>query len=301
MLLRRQEAVVTDAGVARRLLDVPRASLHGLRELAHTAAIAALAVACTPFEPGTDELGAEAAELQPAEPGRDWSCLGSVRGRPRNILPIAMGASRLVQSIQILSLVTGSTIPGVSVRACPQRDVECASPLTELEPVRSDGWIDVVLYEGFSGFLEIQGDAIVPMALFFSEPLTLGLQAYPTPVSVVEKAVLPSLTGAIGTRQDPTLGLVVLRTLDCQGEGALGVSYDIDRAGAPWYFVAGLPSSAVQETADSGLGGFINVMPGVAVVSGELEGRALAIMPPTSILVRAGWMTGIRFVPSDPE
>jgi hypothetical protein len=198
-------------------------------------------------------------------------------------------------------LVTGRVVPGLSVRACSQCDVECTSPLTEFEPVRSDGWIDVVLYEGFSGFLEIQGDAIVPIVLSYPEPLALGREAYSTPVSALEKAVLTSLSVAGGVQQDPTLGLVALRTLDCQGDGALGVSYEIDRAGAPWYFVAGLPSTAALETADSGLGGFINATPGVAVVSAELEGRGLAIVPPASILVRARWMTGIRFVPTDPE
>jgi hypothetical protein len=262
---------------------------------------AGFAVACTPFEPGSDELDAEGSELTSAEPGRDWSCLGRIEEAQRNLLPVAPGSERFVHSIQFLSFVTGAVVQGLSVRVCPQRDVECATPLTDFEPVRPDGWIDVVLYSGFSGFLEIRGDAIIPMAFFYPEPITRDREVYASAIGVVERAVLPTLSAAAGAEQESTLGLVVLRTYDCQGESALGVSYDIDKAGTPFYFVAGLPSLTTVETSDSGIGGFFNVAPGVIVASAELGGTGREILKPASMLVRAGWLSYVRFIPFADE
>jgi hypothetical protein len=222
--------------------------------------------------------------------------MGMVDEEPRDLVPDAVGPP-LLQSLQFVSLVSGLAIPGLTVRACSQRDVECMTPMTEFQTVRADGRIDLVLYEGFNGFLEIVGDGIMPIVLFYPEPLAPGQTVYATPVSVIETGVLPGLSVAAGVEQDPMLGLVVLRTLDCQAQGALGVSYDIDKSGTPWFFVDGLPSTKATETIDSGLGGFLNVATGVAVVSGQLESTGRAIVAPTSILVRAGWMTAIRFVP----
>jgi hypothetical protein len=265
-------------------------------------ALAALAVACTPFEPGTDQLGgADGSEPTSAEPGRDWRCLGRIEEAARNLLPEGPSAERFVHSIQFLSVVTGAIVPGLSVRVCAQRDVECAMPVTDFEPVRPDGWIDVVLYEGFSGFLEIQGDAIMPMAFFYPEPITRDREVYASAIGVLERAVVPSLSAAAGAQQESTLGLVVLRAYDCQGEAALGVSYDIDKAGTPYYFVAGLPSLAAVDTSESGIGGFFNVAPGVIVASARLESTGVGILKPASMLVRAGWLSYVRFIPFADE
>jgi hypothetical protein len=256
-----------------------------------------LALACTPFEAGSDELDAETLiQQQSPEPGsgREWACLGA--GEPtRTLVPAPIGR-RLVQSIQILNMVNGAVIPELFVRGCTQRDVECTAPVTERLPVGADGWIDMPLYEGFTGYLEITGDTLLSTALFYPDPLVAGQEVYSTSVGLLERASVPSLTGATGTRQEDAFGLVVLRSLDCEGEGALGVRYSIDKPGSSWYFVDGLPSSGASETADSGLGGFINVAPGVAIVTAELSSAGSPIVAPTSVLVRAGWMTALRFV-----
>lgn len=260
---------------------------------------ALLVPGCTQFEPGTDELADNAVLRQNPTAGRDWTCVAALEEEPRELVPESFGSTRLVQSLRMVSLVTGDAIPGLTIRACSQRDVDCANPLTEPIPLSADGWVDMPLFEGFAGFLEITGDAIVPMALFYPAPVERGGQVYSTPVSLVERALLPSLSLAAGVEQDPLLGLVVLRAYDCQGEGALDVRYSIDKAGSPWYFVAGLPSTAASATADSGLGGFMNVAPGVVVVDAELSPIGSRIVTPTSVLVRAGWMTAIRFFPRD--
>src|SRR5688572_23307028 len=99
---------------------------------------------CTSFEPGTDELSAEPngiqAQLEPG--GLDWSCLPEQAGEePDNIVPSSTpGSGRLVASLRVLSMLTGTAVPGTVVRACAQPDVDCASPLSDFLPVSDAGW-----------------------------------------------------------------------------------------------------------------------------------------------------------------
>jgi hypothetical protein len=261
--------------------------------------LAAFAASCTEFEPGTDELRDEAVAIaqQTPEPGRDWGCL-SEAGPARSLVLNPNGAERLVQSVQVLNLVTEQVVPNVVVRACAQRDIECENPITPNLPLDAGGWVDVALFEGFDGFLEITGELIMPTMLFYADPLSPGNEVDHTPLALVERSILPALSGATGTPQDVTLGLVVLRSFDCTGEPAPGVSFSIDQDGVAWYFVGGLPSSnAVATAAGSGLGGFINVPSGIAVVSADLPGAPVPIATPKSVFVRPGWMTALRFVP----
>jgi hypothetical protein len=263
------------------------------------APLLSLALACTEFEPGSDEITSEMVSQQPlpdAARGQDWRCLDGAAPAPMLLRNPA--GERLVQSLQILNLASGQVIPNVFVRACAQRDVDCTEPLTEQLRLDADGWVDVPLYEGFDGFLEVTGESLMSTVLFYADPLTPGTEVDQTPLALVETALLPALSGATGTVQDTSFGLVVLRSFDCRGDAAPGVTFSIDKPGFPWYFVGGLPSSSAVATApESGLGGFINVAPGVAVVNAALPGSSVPIATPKSVLVRPGWMTAMRFLP----
>lgn len=271
---------------------------------------AGLALACTPFEPGTDELaelnagnmngantggGNTAVSSLRAEMGRDWSCIGPL-STAQSVVRSNSDAARLIQSLQLLSLAAG-TAPIGSVRACAQRDVNCTNPVTPSVPIDAQGWVDMPLYDGFDGYLEITGPDIVSTLLFYQDALSTDSRRDTTPLGVVEKELLPMLTGAIGAVQDPQLGLVYLRAFDCKNDAALGVHYSIDKASVPFYFVSGLPSSAVTETEGSGLGGFINVASGIAVVNIALSDASKPIALPKTLLVRPNWMTGLRIIP----
>ena len=257
---------------------------------------------CTSFEPGTDELSAEPngiqAQLDPS--GLDWSCLEEQAGEaPDNIVPSSTpGSGHLVASLRLLNLLTGTAIPGTVVRACAQPDVDCTSPLSDDLPVNANGWVDLPLYPGFDGYVEVRSETTLPAIVFFARPLTLETSVDSVPFGLVETDVLPSLTAATGSPQDPGLGVIWLRAFDCQGVSASGVSFSIDRASNPYYFVGDLPSSTVDITAGSGLGGFVNVLPGVAVVGARVRDNGRTIGAPRSLIVRGGWMSGVRFVPA---
>ena len=89
-----------------------------------------------------------------------------------------------------------------------------------------------------------------------------------------------------------------MRAFDCQGLSASGVSFDIDRAATPYYFIGDLPSTTVEATGGSGLGGFLNVQPGVAVVGAAVKGTGRALDSSRTLIVRSGWLSGVRIVPA---
>jgi hypothetical protein len=235
------------------------------------------------------------AALMPSA-GRDWSCIGTLRTEP-TVTRAVGNAPRLVTSLQVLSLVAGTVPQGVTVRACAQRDVSCSAPLTPPIPLDAQGFADLPLYEGFDGYLEIVGPQIISTLLFYQGALSAAARDS-TALGVVETTVLPMLTAAIGTPQDPLLGLVYLRAFDCRGNGAPGVRFTIDRPSTPWYFVSGLPSAVPRETDESGLGGFINAAEGITVVDASLSSGEKDIAVPKTILVRPNWMTGLRILPA---
>jgi hypothetical protein len=257
----------------------------------------AVSVSCTAFEPGTDELTEPMPLMQEQQlgPGRDWSCLDE-RPAPSMLVNSPLGAQPLNQSVKVTDLASGLVPPGVTVRACSQPDIDCLMPLTERVPLDDEGWVTLPLYEGFDGYIEIEGETIVSTLLIYADPLTVEIQVDPEPFAVVTRALLPRLSLATGVQQDPNLGLVHLRMFDCQRVAAPGVTFSINQEDAwRWYFVGELPTSLADETTESGLGGFINVRPGIALVSAELRGSPIALASDESVFVRAGWMTGVRF------
>jgi hypothetical protein len=207
-----------------------------------------------------------------------------------------LGAQPLNQSVKVTDLASTLVPPGVRVRACSQPDIDCLTPLTEWVPLDDDGWVTLPLYEGFDGYLEMLGETIVPTLLIYADPLSVENQVDREPFAVVTQALLPRLSLATGVQQDPNLGLVHLRAFDCQRVAAPGVTFSINQDDAwRWYFVGELPTSLADETTESGLGGFINVRPGIALINAELRGTPISLASDESVFVRAGWMTGVRF------
>jgi hypothetical protein len=270
--------------------------------------VAALAgtSACIQFEPGSDRLSDETRTLEDgeandAEPGRDWSCIAPAGAQPESglLFDEPDRSQRLVASIRLLELSSSAVIPGVKVRACEQRDTTCMNPVTDYVTVDAEGWVDIVLYEGFSGYFEAITDSgiTMPGLIFLSAPLTGGSRVEQQPFAVVARQVLDGLGAVIGSLPTPDTGTVWVRAFDCRGASGLGVSFNIDRPGGPsWYFIGELPSSTAQATAESGLGGFANVPVGSRVVDAAIEGRSLA--GSKSLLVRGGWVSGVRILPT---
>jgi hypothetical protein len=257
----------------------------------------AAAGGCTEFEPGDETLSTAdntllGGEAPPA--GEDWRCVTpeSIDAIDADLVTATDPNSRITQPIQFLNLGSGTVPPGATVHACALADAECTEPLTTDYPLTAEGWVNIPLPFGFNGYLEIRGETIMPALLFLGEPLR---RARPSmyPVAMVEKRILPGVSGLTGTMQTDTTGLLTIRVFDCQDISASGVSFSQQQPGVEWYYVDGVPSAEVTETSSEGLGGFINTPPGVSIINTTgREGQTLASRK--RVAVRAGWLTALR-------
>jgi hypothetical protein len=253
----------------------------------------ALTLACTEFAPGSDELPSSSARgLTPETPGTRWSCLddGGTRATPA-VTPVAAGeVPRVVYSFQVVDLSTGQVYPGTQVRACGLADINCQNPVSGY--VRSDarGYVDIPLFEDFFGFVEITSPDILPSLLYFTEPLKPQTSLEPFPYGVVSLASIEPLLQLVGVTALPNAGIFAARVFDCEGDTAPGASFSIQSAGVRYYFVGGLPSDDALATDEDGLGGFVNVPAGLAIIDAlDPEGRS--ITGPQSVVIRNGWLS----------
>lgn len=239
-------------------------------------------LACTEFEAGTDELSASTEPLDQLPPtSGDWSCLGTVPSRAEPLLGDA-----ITYTVQMIDLGTRAPITDATVTVCGLTDVECATPIVENLRVDADGWIDIPLTENFSGYLEVRSPMTVPAAFYLGDGLRT-MTDYPF-VSVTIPT-FEGLTAAVGVVGNPATGTISVRTFDCQSETAPGAALINNTGGVPFYFTDGLPDITRRETDADGLGGFVNVPPGVTLLQSLLADGT--VVDRRSFIIRPGWLT----------
>lgn len=250
----------------------------------------AIMAGCTEFEPGNDTLSDETnnTALLPGPPGEDWSCLDSAPAE--TVAPVYAGnAPRVLYSVQFVDLSSGQLYRNLEVRACGLTDVTCARPVASGLHVDAEGWVDVPLFQGFTGFLEVTSDETLPYMFYLVDPLE-PQSAPEYPLGMVSLASIGPLVQLIGERPVEGTGFVALRIFDCQGVTASGVSLSSDPSSSPFYFAGGLPTRSETATGPDGLGGFSNMAPGSIVVEATTR-TGVRIRGPQAFAVRAGWMT----------
>lgn len=257
--------------------------------LVRKASCALLALpACTEFAPSSDIETVTAPVLAGA-----WACLGSEPPTPPSD---AASAPRAVRSLRIQGFVGGTGMGAAMVRACSVRDPDCLSPVSPWTTANAEGWVDVPLYAGFDGYLEITGPGAVPVMLFYSTPLAADTAVDSDPEFLVDLETALSFDRLfLGREAFPNTGVITLRALNCANAPAPDVQFRLEPSAVSWYYVGDIPVATAQATTESGVGGFSDVRPGTVVVSAELTESGQQLAPPRSVFVRSGWFTNIRF------
>jgi hypothetical protein len=258
--------------------------------------VAAIALGCTEFEPGSDTLSFTGVDqLEPVAKGTDWRCLDQPPAQPT--APVFAGtAPRVIYSLQMVDLSSGAIYRSIQVRACALTDVSCTNPLTDMLTVNEQGRVDVPLFQNFTGYLEITSDELVPQLFYLTQPLQP--QAEPEfPLAMVARTNLVPLVQLLGVNPQPTSGMIALRIFDCQADTASGVTLSTEDGDVvPWYFVGGLPSGTQTETGPEGLAGFLNVPMGTAVFQ-AINPDGTLVGGLQSMAVRSGWMSSMYLRP----
>lgn len=267
-------------------------SLPSLRAWAPGARLLVLgaALGCTEFADGSDELDAPLTAVMSATPD-EWACLSDERP-PTPAVALDRNRPLTYRGIW-LDLGTGAPPPNLRARACGITDPACGAPLTAFIAADANGLLELPLFHGFSGFLEITSDVTVPVLAFFTAAFTANEGSVATefiPRTLIQPTAVVDLARLNGIEVDPATGYVAIYSLDCAGTLAENVAFSLDnqRAATRFYFANQFPSITLEATTPDGLGGFVNVSSGAATVSATLIGTG-ELVRTASLFLRAGW------------
>jgi hypothetical protein len=251
--------------------------------------LATALTACSSYEPASDTLPDDAlGQLAPTARGASWDCLETDEEQLPVVPIVAQPNDRVVYSVQFVDLSTGRVYPDAQVRACGVADINCEAPVTNTLRVDAQGWVDVPLFRNFAGFLEVTSAEALPYLFYLTGPLVASAVEYP--IVTVSLTSIGSLVQLLGVEPEPGTGFMALRAFDCEGNTAPGATVSGTNEGVPWYFVDGLPTSTATETGPEGLGGFVNMPPGLAVVDLKAPTGA-SIRGAQSFVVRPNWVS----------
>ena len=202
-----------------------------------------------------------------AEEDPIWGCLGHV------VEPVP-DPSKTISFPMRLAFANGGSPVGVNavVDVCDKLDLDCTSVDPNfpkgLHP-DSAGMVDVVVQEGFDGFVRITSNEVVDSRVYVGRPIV-------TPPSVKEIQLLrPTeyelLATLTGKAIDPTRGTAIVLAVDCQGIAASGVRFEVPSADSEsdeFYLINQAPTMppTATSTDKDGFGGFFNLKPDYAVV-----------------------------------
>jgi hypothetical protein len=243
-----------------------------------------------------------------------WDCLGSPREKldPNLDVDLTLVVMDAIQSSTSagavdggsdLDTVSGTWLPGVSVRACALRDTGCGDG-TPAAMTNDAGKTNLHLTGDFAGFFDIRRPDLVPSTLYPGNLLagqsTTSFPAYGIRPDDFVSLALFATNSPPTLDQDGGLGHVIVTIYDCQDHQAPGVTltYDSRSSQTEWfYFQNGLPNQKATQTDSYGLAGALNVPVGSLAVRAFLppprgtDAGASLYLGMTTVDVRAGSLT----------
>jgi hypothetical protein len=239
---------------------------------------------CTALAPGDDTLarlvGTNLPDAAVGDPR--WSCLDQ---------PDPISADQLVPTvdlaIRIADTVTNAIPAGLSARGCDKIDVFCDTPLVAPVSPGEDGMLHLTVAQGFDGYVEISSPSTVSTMYFVNRPL---MRNTTRSFAIISTLAFSGLARQANIAIDATLGHVLIYVFDCMGEPASEIQLVNASGGIPFVFVDGLPNLGTAVTSMQGIGGFVNVPTGYAVLEGHRvdDDRVLGT---TNVVVRRGWFS----------
>ncbi|MEY2934592.1 MAG: hypothetical protein RL033_5341 [Pseudomonadota bacterium] len=255
------------------------------------------ALGCTEFADGTDELAAAETALG-AAPVDDWACLAESSSSP----PVPVDRNRpLTYRGTWLDIGTRAPPPNLRARACGIADPTCSEPLTPFVAADASGVVQLTLYHGFVGYLEVTSDVTVPTMAFFPVTLTADTSSVfqeLVPRTLVQPTDFVNLALLNGITLEPTAGYLAIFALNCAGKLTENVEFSLNNQGSAvrFYFSNNFPSITLQSTTPDGQGGFVNVPGGVVTVAATRVATR-ELVRTASIFTRSGWGSHIVLGP----
>lgn len=216
-----------------------------------------------------------------------------------------LATDELTLSITVIDALTLGNLPA-NIKICAATDLLCATPLQDKDVIAGEPEPFSVT-RGTAGLtyrIEIESPDYVPTffsldgAVLASDSGEIFLDLYKTS----DFDLLANQASGGETSADLVgAGQIVFQILDCARKQPAGVRFDLLSSTAPgWYTRNLVPSPLGTALEAEGLGGFLNVRPGLAQLRvTDADGAELAQLNP---LIREGWVNRVLFAPQiNPE
>ena len=202
-----------------------------------------------------------------------------------------------------LDAISGQPLPSLGVRACSAADPPCAQPLATT--VAGPDGTSTLTFDSlakskfFEGYLEISGMALgahYDVLFYVFPPPTTDTDISRILVSIESTKLLAS---AVNVAVDDSRGHAFFGFKDCRFNTAADVSIAASTADAEtqrFFVVNGSPSTTAASS-PAGLGGFLDVPPGLTTFTASSTPLCLKYSSP-ALFVRAGWLTEADLLPS---
>ena len=217
-----------------------------------------------------------------------WACLSSP--------PAASNAAGpFLVTMHVADLISHAPLPGVRADLCRKLDVACSDPASTVTS-DSTGTISLQVEAAFSGYVWLQGDAIVPTLYFFNP--TIDRDTDIPSLSMSTPAARGALLGQLGA--DTARADILLDAWDCTGVTASAVDFSIAPASSDvisYYLSSGLPTRGTGPTDSTGYGGFVNLTAGTVTVTAT-DTVSQQHISDLTLVVRPGTATWARMVPN---
>lgn len=229
----------------------------------------------------------------------EWSCLGEA-------VPAASSAAMLTQTLHFYDVTVssmGQPISGLTVRACPRIDFDCATPISAAVTSNEGGIAAVSVPTGFNGYYEVSGRAGYQPYIVVESTIRENAT---TDVPVAPLQISAAYASAAGTTLDDQKGILLMTIRNCDDVAVPGVSFDVSSSGAVpapsklIYLVNSLPTGNAQATDSSGAAVIFNIAPGAINATAKASDGTFTIAT-RSGPIRAGWETQLHFYPDQLE
>ncbi len=197
-----------------------------------------------------------------------------------------------------LATSAGDPPPGLTVQLCALLDVACANPLP-LDPPDATGSVFFELPYGQVAYLDIDATELMPSRAYLPIPPVV-LPPKEKVIRVVRTNEFNAIVISSGQTYDPTRGVAIMLTQNCDDDRAAGVTLETasaDGTTIPYYFAGQLPNFEVTQTDGQGAGGWVN-LPVTTVQATARRASNGQLIGTASFASRPG---GISYVPIGPS
>jgi hypothetical protein len=228
-----------------------------------------------------------------------WACIDDP---PKSYVPKSDKTIHIRMSV--VDFATLEVPDALSGDACSPSDVGCDTPVVGDVTASTDGYFDFDLPYGFQGFFRFTSSSFVPGFMYTNRPWLQSETA--SGPSMISPKGLKDLIEHAATGDDPSRGVAIIESRDCNDVAGAGVSFENGRNDQPFYFDGALPSRDLEATTEStvlgagrerrAVGGFSNLQPGYATFVARLASTGDEIGKVTT-QIRGGYLSYMRIYP----